>query len=91
MKIKKKQKPQKKERKLKFQDYKNCLEAVQIENKINCFKKNKIQVDSIKEDQKYFVKDNKLMLKIQRRFKSERHNVFPKEVNKIGLSSNVDK
>ena len=31
------------------------------------------------------------MLKIQRRFKSERHNVFPKEVNKIGLSSNVDK
>ena len=37
MKIKK-QKIQKKvcmKRKLKFQDYKNCLEAAQIENKIN--------------------------------------------------------
>ena len=34
MKIKK-QKAQK--RKLKFQDYKNCLEAAQIENKINNF------------------------------------------------------
>ena len=36
-------------RKLKFQDYKNCLEAAQIENKINHLEKNKIGLDSPKE------------------------------------------
>ena len=42
MKIKKKQKRQKKcviKGKIKFQDYKNCLEASQIERKINCLRK----------------------------------------------------
>ena len=33
--------------KLNFQDYKNCLEAAQIENKINHLKKSKIKVDSL--------------------------------------------
>ena len=53
MKIKK-QKAQKKcviKRKLKFKDYKKCLEVAQIERKINYFKKNRIDVDSVKEDQ----------------------------------------
>ena len=36
-------------RKLKFQDYKNCLEAAQTENKTNYLEKN---VDSLKKDQK---------------------------------------
>ena len=36
-------------RKLKFQDYKNCLEAAQVENKINHLEKNKINLDSPKE------------------------------------------
>ena len=45
-------------RKLKFQDYKNCLEVAQIENKINHFEKNKIGVDSLKE----FIKNNTLIL-----------------------------
>ena len=31
------------------------------------------------------------MLKTQLRFKSERHNVFTKEINKIALSSDDDK
>ena len=31
---------------LKFQNYKNCLEATQIENEINHLEKNKIDVDS---------------------------------------------
>ena len=31
------------------------------------------------------------MLKTQQRFKSERHNVFIEEINKIALSSNDDK
>ena len=54
-------------RKLKFQDYKNCLKAAQVENKINHLEKNKIDVDSLKE----FIKINKLVLKIQQRFKNE--------------------
>ena len=37
------------------------------------------------------MKNNKLILKIQQRFKSERHNVFTKEINKIALNSNDDK
>ena len=31
------------------------------------------------------------MSKSQQRFKSEKHNVFTKEINKIALSSNDDK
>ena len=34
---------------------------------------------------------NRLILKTQQRFKSERHNVFTEEINKIALSSNDDK
>ena len=40
---------------------------------------------------KNFYKSNKLILKTQQRFKSERHNVFIEDINKIDLSSNVDK
>ena len=35
-------------RKLKFQDYKNCLEATQLVNKISYVEKNKIDIISIK-------------------------------------------
>ena len=35
--------------------------------------------------------NNKVVLKSQQRFKSERHNVYTEEVNKIELSSNDDK
>ena len=34
--------------KLNFQDYKNCLEATQLENKIKHLEKNEINVDSLK-------------------------------------------
>ena len=34
---------------------------------------------------------NKLILKTQQRFKSERHNVYTEEINKIVLSSNDNK
>ena len=37
------------------------------------------------------MKNNKLLLKTQQRFKIERHNVFTKEINKIALNSNNDK
>ena len=35
-------------RKLKFEDYKNCLEATQHENKINHIEENEIDLDSLK-------------------------------------------
>ena len=93
MKIKKK-KAQKKcdiKRKLKFEDYKTCSEASHIKNKINHLEKFKIDAVSFKEVHKKFIKNNKLILKTQQRFKSERHNVFTKEINKFALSSNDDK
>ena len=37
------------------------------------------------------IHEKRLLLKTQRRFKSERHNVLTEEINKIALSSNDDK
>ena len=37
------------------------------------------------------MRNDKSILKTQKRFKSERHNVFTEEINKIDLSSNDDK
>ena len=34
-------------RKLKFENYKSCLEATQLENKMNYLEKNKINIDSL--------------------------------------------
>ena len=78
-------------RKLRFQDYKDCLETAQIERKINYLRKKRIGVDSLKEYQKEFVKNDKLIFETKQRFKSEKQNVFTEEINKIALSSNDDK
>ena len=68
---------------------KNCA----IKRKLKNFKiiktvqeKKQFNVDNLKE----FAK-NKLILKTQQRFKSERHSVFTEEINKLVLSSNGDK
>ena len=37
------------------------------------------------------MKNNKLILKSQQRFRSQKHNVFTEEVNKITLSANDHK
>ena len=42
----------------------------------------KIDIDSTKE----FIKSNKTILKIQQRFKNERHTVFVAEMNRITSS-----
>ena len=67
------------------------LETAQTENKTNYLGKSKIAVGSLKEDHEKFIKMNKSILKTQQRFKSEKHNIFTHEVNKIDLSSNNDK
>ena len=41
-------------RKLKFENYKNCFEAIQLENKINYLEKDEINIDSIKKDHEKF-------------------------------------
>ena len=76
---------------LKLENYKNCLEAAQLENKISYIEKNKTNIDSIKENHKEFIKNNISILKTQQRFKSKRHNICTEEINKIALSSNHDK
>ena len=92
----KKQKAQKnlsEKENLNLKNTKNCLEATQPENKLNHIEKNKIDTDSFfyyKRKHKEFIRNNKLILKTQQRFKSERH-VFTEEINKIALRSNDNK
>ena len=60
--------------KVKFDNYKNCSEAMQLENKINHQEKNKTDIDSFfcyKRKHKEFIRKNKLILKTQQRFKSQ--------------------
>ena len=61
-------------RKFKFENCKSCLEATQLENKKNQPEKNKVHVDSHRENHKEFIKKNKLILKSQQRFRSEKRN-----------------
>ena len=42
-------------------------------------------------DYKYCLKNNATILKSQQRFKSEKHDAYTEEVNKIALSRNGDK
>ena len=58
---------------------------------INYLDKKEINADCLKEDQRQFVEKNKLILKTQQIFKSERLNVFTEEVNKIALGLNNNK
>ena len=44
-------------RNVKFEDYKNCLEATQLENKKYQLKKNKLDVESLREVHKVFMKN----------------------------------
>ena len=70
------------------------MEATQLDNKINYLNKNKINIDIFfcyKRKNIEFIKSNKLILKTQQRFTSERYNVFTEEINRIALISNDDK
>ena len=73
---------------MKFEDYKNRLEADQIENKINHSERSEIDVDSLKGVQKEFIKNNKVILKTRQRLTSKKHNAFTEEINRIALSWN---
>ena len=75
-------------RKLKFENYRNGLEATKLENKYNIYT---INIHSLKKNHKEFIRNNKSILKTEKRFKSETRNVFTEKISKTALSSNDDK
>ena len=61
---------------------------MQLKDNIDYLEKNEINLGSFEKSHKEFIINNKSILnksilKTQQRFKSERHNVFVKEINKI--------
>ena len=58
-----------------------------ISLKKKCPEKYKIHVESLIEDHKKFVGNNKIILKSQQRFKSKRHNFFMQEIYDKKLES----
>ena len=50
----------------------------------------KVDLGSLKKDNKEFIKNNKLILKSTQSFRSEKHYEYTEEVNKIALSANND-
>ena len=72
---------------LKFNDYKKRLQTNQLENEINFLEENDIEVDSLREHYKDFIKKKGLIFKSQQSFRSEKHNV----VNKINLRASNNK
>ena len=53
--------------------------------------KNKLDTDRLRENYKEFIRNNGLILKSRQRFRSNDHNVFTEEINKIALSAKDDK
>ena len=53
------------EKKLKYENYINCLEETQLDNKINYLEQNETNIDFLKKDWKEFIKNNKFILKTQ--------------------------
>ena len=52
------------------------FETTELKYKIYQPEKNEVNINSLKKDHKEFIKNNKLILKSQQRFRSEKHNVF---------------
>ena len=47
-------------------------------------------MDNLENNHKKFIKNNKLILKTQQRFRSDKNNVFTEEIHKIASRSNDD-
>ena len=65
----------------------DCKEDKKAKGTKKCVIKSVIKLN----DYKDCLLNDKVVLKSQQRFKSERHNVYTENVNKIALSSNDDK
>ena len=75
-------------RKLKLGNYENCLEATQLDNKINHLEKNKTDIDSFKKDCKELIKSNRLILKTKKYLEVKNKMFLLKKINEIALNSN---
>ena len=75
----------------KFEDHNHCLEVTQRESKLNQLEKTNFMWIAFKKIINNKFVNNKSLLKSQQRFRSKKHNLFTKEVNKIVLSANIDK
>ena len=62
-------------RKLKFDDYKHFLEATELENRINHLQQNNLDNNNLRKIMKNSLKNKKIMLKSQQRFKSEKQYI----------------
>ena len=60
-------------KKIIFENYKDCLEASQVENNIKHLVKNRTNIYHIKENHKEFIKSSNSISRKQQRFKSERY------------------
>ena len=65
----------------------DCKEDKNAKGKRKCVIKQRLKLN----DYKGCLLNNKIVLKSQQRFNSERHDIYTKEINKIALSSNDDK
>ena len=68
--------------KLKIENYKNSLEATQLENTKNYLEKSKFNIHSCKRNRQ-FIRSNKSILKTHYRFKRKRHNVLTKKLTRL--------
>ena len=62
-------------RKLKFDDYKHFLEATELENRINHLQQNNLDNNNLRKIMKKSLKNKKIILKSQQRFKSEKQYI----------------
>ena len=62
-------------RKLKFDDYKHFLEATELENRINHLQQNNLDNNNLRKIMKNSLKNKKIILKSQQRFKSEKQYI----------------
>ena len=62
-------------RKLKFDDYKHFLEAIELENRINHLQQNNLDNNNLRKIMKNSLKNKKIILKSQQRFKSEKQYI----------------
>ena len=60
-------------------------------NKAKRTKKRVIKIDLMLKNYKDCSFNDKIILKSQQRFKSDHHNVYTEQINKIALSTNNDK
>ena len=65
----------------------DCKEDKKAKGTKKCVIKRRLKFN----DYKICLLNNETVLKSQQRFKSERHDVYTQEINKIALSSNDDK